>query len=80
MDNELTRIKNLVRVEIANYLGVDTEDIEDETVLTDDLHMTPTDLTDLVEILTSKGLDTAKLDMSTVETFGELVETLTEQS
>ena len=39
MDSDFNKTKNIVRQELANFLGVETEDIEDDSSLTEDLHM-----------------------------------------
>lgn len=67
---------NNVKQLLANYLGVDLEDIENESILTEDLHMTALDLTDFVEILKS-SFDTSKLNLVEIETFEDLIEGLT---
>ncbi len=74
MDTEIAKIKEKIRKELADYLGTDPEDIDDESVLTEDLHMQPTDLTDFAEILSSAGYDISKLDFTEIETFSELVD------
>ena len=78
MDNELKNTKNAVRRELANFLGVETEDIEDDVSLTEDLHMKATDLTDFLEVLTRMGMETSNVDLTETETFLDLVETLTD--
>lgn len=70
--NNTTTIKGL----LANYLGLEVNDIEDELSLTEDLHMTPADLTDFMEILNSNGFDTSKLDFNEIDTFLDLNEKL----
>lgn len=77
MDNELAQIHQKVKRELADFLGIDMEDIEDETTLREDLHMDPTNLTDFKEILGKAGFEIQDLDMTEIETFGDLVETLT---
>jgi acyl carrier protein len=79
MDAEFDKTKESVRRELANFLGVDTEDIEDDSSLTEDLHMKATDLADFMEILTRMDMDTEGVDLTETETFLELVEALTEQ-
>lgn len=76
MDNELAEITKKVRRELADFLGVDFEDVEPETTLREDLHMDPTNLTDFTEILNKSGLDTQGVDLTQIETFGDLVEAL----
>ncbi len=78
MESDLTKTKQKVKRELADFLGVDMEDIEDESVLAEDLHMKATDLTDFMEILGVAGFDTSKIDLTEVETFGELTEALTD--
>lgn len=79
MDNsDLGKTKEKVKRELADFLGVSMEDIEDETTLTEDLHMKASDLTDFMEILNVAGFDTSKIDLMEVETFSELVEALTD--
>lgn len=76
IDSDYEKIKLRVKRELADFLGVDMEDIDDDSVLSVDLHMKPTDLTDFTQLLTSAGFDTASLDLTEIETFEELVEAL----
>jgi isopentenyldiphosphate isomerase len=77
MDNDFNKIKESVRRELANYLGIEPEDVEDDSILTEDLHMKATDLTDFMEILTRMNLETRDVDLTEIETFLDLVEALT---
>jgi isopentenyldiphosphate isomerase len=77
IDNEYIKTKEKVRRELANYLGLEPDDIEDDSVLAEDLHMKATDLTDFSEILTTLELDTSKLDLTEIETFLDLVDSVT---
>lgn len=77
MDNELDETSKKVKMELANYLGVEPEDIEDESTLTGDLHMKATDLTDFMVKLGENGFATENIDLMEIETFGDLIETLT---
>lgn len=78
MDTEFANTKQRIKRELADYLGVDMEDIEDETEFATDLHMDATMLTDFMDILSKAGFDISQLDFTEIETFLELVETLTE--
>lgn len=78
MDSELANTKQKIKRELADYLGVDMEDIEDETEFTTDLHMDAVALTDFMEILSKAGFDVTELDFNEIGTFLELVEALTE--
>lgn len=77
MDNELNQTKEKVKRELASYLGVDLEDIEDETTLVEDLHMKATDLTDFMVKLQTDGFETGDIDLTQIETFEDLVDALT---
>lgn len=78
MDAEFDKTKETVRRELSNFLGVDTEDIEDDVSLTEDLHMKATDLADFMEILTRMNMDTERVDLTQTETFSDLLDALTE--
>ncbi len=78
MDNDLDRTKKGVREELANYLGLEPEDIDDDSSLVEDLHMKASDITDFMEVLTRMGMETSGIDMTETETFLDLVESLTE--
>jgi acyl carrier protein len=77
MDNDFEKTKQKVRRELADYLGVDMEDIEDDTVLTEELHMDPTVLTDFMEILAKAGFVIDGIELTEIETFSDLLEALT---
>jgi hypothetical protein len=78
MDSDFNKTKEIVRHELANFLGVETGDIEDDSILTEDLHMKATDLTDFMEILTRMNMETESIDLTQIETFLDLVEALTD--
>ena len=78
MESDLNKTKNIVRHELANFLGVESEDVEDDSSLTEDLHMKASDLTDFMEILSRMDMDTEGVDLTETETFLDLVEALTD--
>jgi hypothetical protein len=78
MDSDLNKTKSIVRQELASFLGVDVEDIEDDVSLAEDLHMKATDLTDFMEVITRMGMETTGIDLTEIETFLDLVEALTD--
>lgn len=77
MDSDIQKIKDRVKSELANYLGIEPADVEDESILSEDFHMKSNDLTDFVESLAASGFDTSKIDLAEIETFGDLIEALT---
>jgi acyl carrier protein len=77
MDTELANTKQKVKRELADFLGVDMEDIEDETEFTTDLHMDAVMLTDFMEILNKAGFDVSQLDFNEIDSFMDLIDSLT---
>jgi acyl carrier protein len=77
MDSELANTKQKINRELADYLGVDMEDVEDESILATDFHMDATMLADFMEILSKAGFDASELDFTEIETFSDLVDALT---
>jgi acyl carrier protein len=69
-------IKDIVITSLADFLGVTKEDITIEDSLSDDLHISPADLSDYLESLSSKGLNTNDLKMENIDTVGELIDEL----
>ena len=78
MNKEYNEIQELIKKELAGFLGIEPEDIESDFSLTDDLHMKPTDLTDFMEILSKMDFDTDSIDFAEVETFADLIDALTQ--
>ncbi len=68
-------ISKVVKQELANFLGVSVEDINDDDSLTSDLHLGPHEVTDFLELLQTKGLDTSKTDLASIDTLSDLVDT-----
>lgn len=69
-------MKEKINKLLADFLGIEPADLTEDDSLTEDLHMTPTDLTDFVEILKSAGIDTSILNMAEIETLEDLHEKL----
>lgn len=67
---------NEVKEALAQHLGIETDDISYDDSFSEDFHMRATDFTDFLEALNSKGIDTSKLDLPDIQTFGDLVQAL----
>ncbi len=78
MESDFTKTKETVRRELADYLGLEPEDIEDDSSLTEDMHMKASDLADFIEVLIRMGMDVSGVDLIKDETFLDLIESLTE--
>jgi len=77
MDPELANTKQKIKRELADFLGIGLEDIEDESEFESDFHMNAVQITDFMEILSTAGFDISGLDFNEIDTFAELVDTLT---
>lgn len=64
---------------LSEQIGVEPEDINDDDSLSEQLHMSSTDLADFVEVLSQKGLDTTSLALTEIETVDDLVEALSSE-
>ncbi|MCX7928273.1 MAG: phosphopantetheine-binding protein [Patescibacteria group bacterium] len=78
MDNNKTisPLELKVKKSLADYLGIETEDISLDDSFKEDLHMQATDLADFLEHLSEKGLPTDQIDIVQIQTVGELIELL----
>ncbi len=68
--------QNKIREILAAQIGVEPEDLNEEDSFAEDLHMTNLDLTDFVHKLTEAGVDPSDIDLASIETLGELMESL----
>ena len=64
---------NITKDALAEQLGIESDDIVFDDSFIDDFHMRPTDFADFIEVLNSKNIDTSKLDLPEIQTFGDLV-------
>ena len=70
--NKLTLFKQT----LAEFLGLEVEDIGSDDGLYEELHMQPSDLSDFLHKLGELGFDTTKTDLTKVESVNDLVEAL----
>lgn len=77
MDSETNTISQKIKRELSDFLGIGIEDVEEESDFIEDFHMSPTDMTDFMDILEKAGFETDGIDLTTIETFGDLLEAIT---
>ena len=77
MDSETNTINQKVKRELSDFLGIGMEDIEDDSDFLEDFHMSPTDMTDFMEILEKAGFDSEDIDLTEIENFSDLIDALT---
>lgn len=71
------KVERVVKELLAEILGIETDDIDQNDYLTDDLHMGPTEITDLAEKLSQKGVLIPENTLQEISTVGELIEYIT---
>ena len=69
-------MKDKLKQLLAEQIGVDPEDLNDDDSFLEDLHMGPAEITDFSQKLGEEGFDIEQIDWGTVETLGDLVERL----
>ena len=73
----MNTIRQKVKRELSDFLGIGIEDIEDESDFSVDFHMSPTEMTDFMDILNKSGLETEGIDLANIECFSDLIDALT---
>jgi acyl carrier protein len=68
--------KNQIIARLAEHIGVEPDDINEDDFFLEDLHMNATEMSDFVHSLTDLGFDVSKLDLASLETVSDLLEGL----
>ena len=68
--------KDKLKLVLAAHLGLEPGDIKDDDSIADDLHMTPTDFSDLMTTLEDKGYDVSKVKLTEIENVEDLVDSI----
>ncbi|OGM23317.1 hypothetical protein A2961_04395 [Candidatus Woesebacteria bacterium RIFCSPLOWO2_01_FULL_39_21] len=74
MQNNQT--ESLVKKTLAEFLGLEPEDINLEDSLSEDLHMSASDITEFLEKLTEVGKFTENIEVSHDDSVGKIIEEL----
>lgn len=79
MDIDLQKTTSKVKRELADFLGIGMEDVEDDSFFLEDFHMGAVEMTDFMDILEKAGFETDNIDLTEIETFSDLVEELNDK-
>jgi len=71
-----TQTSELVKKHISALIGVEPEDIETDDSFSLDLHMSPAETTDLLHSLSTEQINITNLDLTDIQTVGELIEAI----
>ena len=67
-------IKNLVIEKLAEHIGVETEDINLDDSLIDDLHLNPAEISDFLQKLSESEIGINEEEMEDIETVADLID------
>jgi acyl carrier protein len=66
--------EQLIKGTLSELLGVEPEDLSNEDSLIDDLHMNAAVLSDFLELMKKRNIDTSKIDFTNIDTVSELID------
>lgn len=61
---------------LADYQGVDVDDINMGDLFFEDLHMGPSEISDFMEKLSDEGFNTDKIDLESTHSVDDMIEIL----
>ena len=64
---------------LAEHIGAEEEELSSDDTFQNDIHMSATDLADFAEKLKTAGFDTTKLDLTEIESVGDVIENIISQ-
>ena len=73
MDKDIN--KKVIKI-LAEHLGVEPEDIDENDTFEHELHMRASDLSDFLGSLENTDFDTGNIDLTQIETVGDLIDAL----
>lgn len=76
LPTDTEKIRELIKKLLAEHIGVEPEDIEDDDFLIDDLHMNPSEIIDFSEKLKEVGFDITRIDLMNVKNVEDIVDAL----
>lgn len=74
--SEQNKMFEMVMDVLSDHVGVEKDDILPEFSFTEDLHMSPANITDFLEELHKLNIDISKIDMTEIETIEDFLEQL----
>lgn len=69
-------LNNKLKTILAEHLGVETADINDDDDFIADLQMEPTSIFDFQEMLESNGFEVSKIDFKEIHNLEDLIDSL----
>lgn len=79
MTKTATDISQKIITLLAEHIGADEEELSSTDTFQDKINMSVTDLADFVEKLKVAGFDVSKIDLTEIESVGDLIENIISQ-
>ena len=79
MDEPEEKTIKIIKAKIAEQIGVDIEDINDDDSFSEDLHMSASEFSDFLGSLSDLGVDAHSLEITSSLTVEELIEKVSSQ-
>ena len=73
MNNTEQKIKNLVIGKLAEHIGVETEDINLQDSLVEDLHLNIAEISDFLQELSKEGIEIEETKYKNIKTISDLI-------
>ena len=73
MNDTEQKIKDLVIAKLAEHIGVETEDINLEDSLIDDLHLNIVEIGDFLQELSKEGIEIEETKYKNIKTISDLI-------
>jgi len=74
MNDTEQKIKDLVITNLAEHIGVETEDINLEDSLIDDLHLNIVEIGDFLHELSKEGIEIEDTEFENIETVSDIID------
>jgi acyl carrier protein len=65
--------KKIIIDTLSEHLGVEPDDINDDDSFEEDLNMRAVEISDFIQALNTKGIETDKVDLKEIETVTDLI-------
>lgn len=73
------KLSDKIKPRLAEIIGVEEEDIKNDDLLIEDLHMSASDISDFVHELENEGLNINKIDFNDIMTVEDLLDAVSSQ-
>lgn len=73
------KIKLIVLTKLADHIGVESEDINLDDGLIEDLHLNPAEITDFLQKLSEDKIEIKEDDLEEIETVSDLIDHILSQ-